>query len=131
YEATALLIDNRELQPDVPCMLLQVDTVESGLFSRAPSKPERFVRLQQHLLRLYPPDHEVVELLSATFPLVPALRRTFPISELPERLAENPLGGTLFIPPLNAKNQGRNEQVLSQLFDPRHLSDITRAEGAE
>jgi uncharacterized protein YabN with tetrapyrrole methylase and pyrophosphatase domain len=130
YEATALLIEDRTLQPDVPCVLLQVDTVESGLFSRAPSKPKRFARLQQHLLRFYPPDHEIVGLLSATFPLLPALRRTFPLSELPEQVAENPLGGTLFIPPFNGRGQ-RNEKILSQLFDPKHLTEITKAEAAE
>jgi Tetrapyrrole (Corrin/Porphyrin) Methylases len=130
YEATALLIENRQLQPDVPCVLLQVDAIESGLFSRAPSAPRRFIRLQEHLLRFYPPEHSVIGLLSSTFPLVPALKREFPLSELPERLAETPLGGTLFIPPIGKRGRG-NEEILSQLFDQEYLAEITRPGSAE
>src|SRR6185503_5646213 len=64
YEATGLLVENRPLQPDVPCLLLQVDAVESALFTRKPSSEKRFLRLQKHLLKFYPPTHPLVSVYS-------------------------------------------------------------------
>lgn len=124
YEATGLLIQNRELQPDVPCLLLQVDTVESGLFSRAASKAERFRRLQEHLLKFYPQEHRVITVFSATHPLLVPIRDEFPLSELPQRYARSTQSGTLYIPPLGG-NIKRNELLEKQLYDRKHLERIT------
>jgi hypothetical protein len=40
-------------------------------------------------------------------------------------VAENPLGGTLFIPPTGKKGKV-DDDILSQLFDKAHLAEITR-----
>lgn len=125
YEATALLMQDRILQPDVPCLLLQVDTVESALFTRRGSRAERFVRLQQHLLNFYPADHEVISVLSSTFPLLVPIRNRFPLSELPEQYAKGTQSGTLYIPPLG-KQIPLNDELEKQLYDPKHLRRITK-----
>ena len=54
YEATDLPLRQRPLQPDVPCLLWQVGTVESSLFGRAANKPGRFTKIRDYLLRFYP-----------------------------------------------------------------------------
>jgi hypothetical protein len=125
YEATALLVEERSLQSDVPCVLLQVDTVESALFTRAPSNAERFVRLQQHLLRFYPPEHEVIAVMSPTFPILVPIRDRFPLSDLPARYVKGAQSGTLYIPPIR-KERPRNIELERQLYDPEHLGQITR-----
>ena len=54
YETTGLLLQRRVLQPDVPCFLWQVGSVETRLFTRSPSLPHRFARLQAYLTRVLP-----------------------------------------------------------------------------
>lgn len=124
YEATAVLVEERALQPDVPCLLLQVDTVESALFTRAQSTPERFRRLQKHLLKFYPPSHVVTALYSSTFPILPPIRDSFPLSELPERAVRGAQSGTLYIPPIQRTGK-RDTRLEKQLYDPKHLAKIT------
>jgi hypothetical protein len=125
YEATALLIEERILQPDVPCLLLQVDTVESALFTRRQSRPNRFVRLQQHLEKFYPPDHEVISVLSSTFPILVPIRQKFPLRRLAHEYAKGTHSGTLYIPPLGRAGS-RNAELEKQLYDPQHLRRMTR-----
>ena len=124
YEATALLIEDRIIQPDVPCLLLQVDTVEFALFTRRHSKPNRFQRLQQHLQKFYPPDHAVISVLSSTFPILVPIRQKFPLRRLAQEYAKGTHSGTLYIPPLG-RTVGRNKELEKQLYDPQHLRRMT------
>ncbi len=66
YEATDLLLRRRPLQPDVQALIWQIGCVETTLHSMSVSKPERFDRLRAHLLRFYPPGHEVSAIASDT-----------------------------------------------------------------
>ena len=95
YEATALLVENRRLDPEVPCLVLQVDAVESVFHTNAPNASSRFGRLQQHLMSFYPADHLVTNVRSATFPIFGPELTTFPLCELSSRYADHQLGGTL------------------------------------
>jgi precorrin-6B methylase 1 len=125
YEATSVIIQKRQLQPDVPCLLLQVDALESAFFTRALSKPERFVRLQRHLLKFYSPGHELIALLSSTFPILNPLLQKFPLRDLPARYSRDVRSGTLYIPPIR-KAAPRDKKLEKLVFDPRHLKRITR-----
>src|SRR5215467_7586980 len=69
YDANAVLVEHRKLDPEVPCLLLQVDAVESAFHTVAASRPSRFRRLVEHLLEFYPPDHIVTNIRSASFPI--------------------------------------------------------------
>ena len=125
YEATALLIEDRIIQPDVPCLLLQVDTVESALFTRRPSKPNRFLRLQRHLEKFYPPDHELISVLSPTFPLLVPIRQKFRLGDLAQQYSKGTHSGTLYIPPLRRAVK-RNAELEQQLYDPKHLRQMVK-----
>jgi hypothetical protein len=104
-----------------------VDTVESALFTRARSKPERFLRLQEHLLKFYPPDHGVISLYSATFPILVPIRDTFPLRDLPTRYLKGTQSGTLYIPPI-LKDAVRDKALEEQLYNREHLAKITAQE---
>ena len=54
YEATDLLLRRRPLQNDVPAIIWQVGTLETGLHSQRVSRPERFARFLAHLRQYYP-----------------------------------------------------------------------------
>ena len=82
FEATGLLLQQRPLHPDVPCFLWQVGSVETRLFTRAPSAPGRLVRLQNHLMRYYPPAHKVKVIYSSSHPLAATSVLEFRIDEL-------------------------------------------------
>jgi uncharacterized protein YabN with tetrapyrrole methylase and pyrophosphatase domain len=124
YDANALLVENRSLDPEVPCLILQPDAVESAFHTRAPSRPSRFRRLEAHLLRFYPPDHTVTSVRSSTHPLFEGERTTFELSRLSELFAENGLTGTLYLPPAR-KSAEYDEELVRQVFDPLHLNRIT------
>jgi precorrin-3B methylase len=125
FEASTLLADKRTLQSDVPCLLLQVDSVESAFYTRRLSRPERFMGLQEHLLRFYPAEHEVVTLFSPTFPILPPIINRFALRDLPEHCASTAQSGTMYIPPM-LTIPDRDELFIAQLSDPEHLLSITR-----
>jgi uncharacterized protein YabN with tetrapyrrole methylase and pyrophosphatase domain len=70
YEATDVVLRQRPLQPDVPCLLLQIGTFGSVIFSATPSAPQRFALLKEHLLRFYPAAHRVAAVTSSVHPIV-------------------------------------------------------------
>jgi uncharacterized protein YabN with tetrapyrrole methylase and pyrophosphatase domain len=126
YETTALLLHRRELQPDVPCFLWQVGSAETRLFTRSRSVPQRFSRLQQHLLRYYPAGHVVRVVYSATHPLARSNILQFPIERMHEHAADIHPGATLYIPPCRPAEIKDTE--LQQLVDSAdHLKTITSA----
>jgi len=125
YEATGLLAERRALQPDVPCLLLQVDAVESALYSRRVSKPARFRRLTKHLLKFYPQDHRVISLFSATHPALSPIRQGFRLAELPDEYSTGFRSGTLYIPPLLTRRRTRDARVMKIVNDRKYLHQVT------
>jgi len=125
FETTALLLQQRPLQPDVPCFLWQIGSVETRLFTRMRSVPERFTRLQEHLMKFYPADHLVKVVYSSSHPLADPAILEFPIDRMHEHAAEIHPGATLYIPP--AQHAEIRDPELRQLVDSaEHLKSITR-----
>lgn len=124
YEATDVLARQRPLQPDVPCLLWQISSLESGLYSRKRGNASRFTRLRDYLLRTYPADHPVTITLSPTYQLLGPWTETFRLSELPEQLARGLQAGTLYIPPIAARPVA-HPQILHDAYDPAHNERIT------
>lgn len=124
YEATDVLLRQRVLQPDVPCFLLQVGAIESVLFSTAPSKPERFEQIRDHLLQFYPEDHEIKIVLSSNFPLLDSKVISFTLGKMCEAYKDLNPGVTLYIPPVTSKRI-QNNDLLEQLNRKEHLENLT------
>ncbi len=124
YEATDLLVRERPLQPDVPCLLWQVGAVGSSLYSRSPNQPARFEELQRYLLRYYPAEHEVRAVHSSGHPLVPSEIVDFPLSELPDGLCRASPVATLYLPP-TGQRPVRNAHLSGRLESLAHLRRIT------
>lgn len=124
YEATDVLVRERPFQPDVPCLLWQVASLESALYSDQRGNSERFLRLEQYLLQIYPAEHPVTMVLSSTYPLLDPLKETFPLRELSSRLAQGLQSGTLYIPPIEQRTI-RNQKLLREVYDEAHMREIT------
>jgi hypothetical protein len=101
--------------------------VETGLFTTRRSVPERFRRLQAHLLEFYPPEHVLTSVRSSTFPLFPPDIEPFPLSDLPERLAASGATGTLFIPPVSLTPFADTE-LAEAVNDITHLRQVTQGQ---
>lgn len=124
YEATDLLLRDRPLQPDVPCLLWQIGPIESSLYSRRRSSPDRFLRLQLHLLRFYPEAHEVTAVQSSGHPLVGPEVTKCAIRDLPEVLPHVSPVATLYVPAL-ARRTVANDELVDALTSVAHLESIT------
>jgi uncharacterized protein YabN with tetrapyrrole methylase and pyrophosphatase domain len=127
YEATEALLRERPLQSDVPCLLWQVGVVESSLYSRAQSSPERFRRLQRYLLRYYPAAHRVQVVYTSGHPLVHSEVASCSIDELPEHLAIASPVATLYIPPAEVRAIV-NPELADKLTSVDHLGQLTFAD---
>jgi hypothetical protein len=127
YDANALLVENRALDPEVPCLVLQPDAVESAFHSESPSRASRFRRLEAHLLRFYPPEHVVTSVRSATFPIFEPEVTSFRLDALSETFEARQLAGTLYLPP--ARTATVDDDLVRQIFDPLHLPRITYPTG--
>jgi uncharacterized protein YabN with tetrapyrrole methylase and pyrophosphatase domain len=125
FEATGMLLHQRALQPDVPCFLWQIGSVETRLFTRAQSIPGRFTRLQNHLLQYYPADHKVKIVYSSSHPLASPSVLEFRIDEMHLHAAQIHPGATLYIPA--ATRTEIKDTELAQLVDSlEHLRSITQ-----
>jgi uroporphyrin-III C-methyltransferase len=123
YEATAALVYRYELQPDVPCFLLQVGMLETGLYAPHTSNPARFNRLKAYLLQFYPDDHYVAFVLSSTNPVARPKIVRYAIRNI-ERITETEHGlMTLYIPPLTRPHV-IDRELADSLEDPHYLSII-------
>lgn len=103
YEATDLLLRRRPLQPDVPCLIWQVGTVESVLYSTAMSRPERFSRIKEYLLQFYPPEHELIAVYSTHHPLLDPTMTKFKLGEMEAHHYDLHQGLTVYIPPVQIR----------------------------
>lgn len=124
YEATDMLTRARPLQPDVPCLLWQVSAVETALYSQDRGTAERFMRLQNYLLRFYPPGHQVTMVLSSAYPLIESATETFALSGLAAYLAEHMQAGSLYLPPAGDRHV-YDMDLVRDIFDPEHLKSVT------
>jgi uncharacterized protein YabN with tetrapyrrole methylase and pyrophosphatase domain len=123
FDANAVLIEHRKLDPEVPCLLLQVDAVESVFHITGRSRPSRFKRLQEHLLQYYPPDHMVTNIRSSSFPIFEAEKHHFQLQHLGKEFAEKGLGGTLYLPP--ARDTELDVDLAHEMYDPLHINRIS------
>jgi uncharacterized protein YabN with tetrapyrrole methylase and pyrophosphatase domain len=126
YEATDLLARERPLQKDVPCVLWQVGTVGTALYTEQRGNAERFGRLERYLLQFYPPDHLVTMIFSSTYPLVEPFRETFPLCEFSDHLATGLQSGMLYIPPTQQRAI-HNQAILREVYDKDYLIKITES----
>jgi hypothetical protein len=125
YEATDLLLRRRPLYNDVPAIIWQVGTLETGLHSQRVSRPERFVRFIAHLRQYYPPLHQVVAIYSSPHPLLPPVIWRFALEDMTRYAVGIHAGFTLYIPPA----VGRPVQdcdLVAKLYSEDHLRSITR-----
>lgn len=125
YEATDLLVRRRPLQPDVPCLLWQVGSVESALYSTADSRPERFFRIRDYLLQYYPEKHEVTAVFSAHHPLMESTKVTFALGEMESHHDDLHQGLTLYIPPVQTREVA-DLDLLMKIESVEHLNQLTR-----
>ena len=123
YEATDLLLRRRPLQPDVPCLIWQVGTVGTNLFSYSISKPERFANFKSYLLEFYPGSHPVTGIYSSTHPIMPSILKTFPIAELDTQSHLLHQSLTLYIPPVRIRPVA-DEAMIRRLEDREYLNRL-------
>ncbi len=123
YEATDLLLRERPLQADVPCVLWQVGTVETELYSAATNTPARFHRLRDYLLKFYPPEHVVTVVSSSTHPLIASQRCEFPLKDISHHSESLHQGATMYIPAAAVRGIV-NEEMASQLSSRSHLAEL-------
>ena len=123
YDANAVLAEHRKLDPEVPCLLLQVDAVESVFHTAAPNRPRRFRRLQEHLLQFYPPSHVVTSVRSSTFPIFEPELVHFELQHFANEFADRRLAGTLYLPPSKAAEF--DQELVQEIYDPLHVNRIT------
>lgn len=129
YEATDLLIKQRPLQPDVPCLIWQIGTVESVLYSTAPSKPERFLRIKDYLLRFYPPGHELTAVYSTHHPLLDSTLVKFKLAEMEHQHEHLHQGLTVFIPAVRDRAVA-DPELLAKVESRAHLETLTTPRSA-
>lgn len=123
YDASIAVIEDRALDPEVPCLLLQPDAVGSAFFTTNASKASRFDRLRDHLLRFYPADHVVTAVRSSTFAGFEPDMTSFPLRDLSAKCEELHVIGSLHVPP--ARQPTRDEELVRQTLDPLNLNRIT------
>lgn len=124
YEATDLLLRQRPIQPDVPCFVWQIGTVESRLYSIASSTSGRFSKIKDYLAKFYPMDHEMVAVYSSSMPLVPSNTVKFTLNTIEEKASELHQGVTVFIPPVKVRDIADRE-LLQEMDAVDHLKKVT------
>lgn len=126
YEASDILLRERPLQPDVPCLIWQIGTVESRLYSTRPSTPDRFTRFKEYLLRFYSPEHELVAVASSTHPLAASTVTKFRLEHLEQQSELLHQGVTVYIPP-QGERAVSNATLASAFESPEHLEHLVTA----
>lgn len=125
YEATDLLLRRRPLQNDVPAIVWQIGPLETALHSLRVSRPERFARFVDHLLRYYPPAHQVAAIFCSPHPLLPPDVLRFAIQDMGSHAERFHAGFTLYVPP-SAGRPVQDYDLVEKLYSPEHLRILTR-----
>jgi uncharacterized protein YabN with tetrapyrrole methylase and pyrophosphatase domain len=126
YEATDVLVRRRPLQPDVPCLLWQVGTVESVFYSTAASKPDRFFRIKEYLLRFYPPEHELIAVHSTLHPLLDPSVYRFRLGEMEQHHEHLHQGLTVYIPPVTYR-EAADLDLVEKIESLAHLENLVES----
>lgn len=128
FEASDLLLREWELNPEVPTMIWQVGAVETAMYVKDWSEPERFTRFREYLQQFYPDDHEVRLLQTATYPLAESQQVTVPLDEFETKHELIDRGMyILYVPPVE-KREFRNEELLEKFESREHVETLTREE---
>jgi hypothetical protein len=127
FEATDLLMRQRPLQTDVPVLLWQIGAVETALYSKSFSKPKRFERIKNYLLKFYPGEHLVQSIYCSNYPLMASTILNFKIADIENYSKQLHAGHTLYIPAL-AQRQIMDPQLANDILDVNHLSSITESQ---
>jgi uncharacterized protein YabN with tetrapyrrole methylase and pyrophosphatase domain len=97
YEATSLLLRGFALEPTAALVVWQVDAAGKLDWDLEP-KPLGLQLLAEYLLRVYPPDHEVVFYNASIYPVGGPVLRRLPLGAL--AALEAAPAPTLYVPPL-------------------------------
>ena len=124
YEATDLLLRRRPLHNDTPALIWQIGPLETALHSERASRPERFARFIEHLLRYYPPRHEVAAIYCSPHPILPPRILRFAIEDMGQYAEEIHAGFTMYVPPCVGRSVV-DWQLASQIYSIEHLRKIT------
>jgi hypothetical protein len=100
YEATKLLLGGHRLDPTAAVVLWQVDAIGKLTWNLDP-EPHGLHVLAEHLLELYPAEHEVVFYRASLYPVAEPVVERVQLARLAE--LERAPGPTLYIPPLAAR----------------------------
>src|SRR6185295_13740330 len=93
-------VRRRPLQTDVSCVILQAPIVLEPLSKGQPASRDHLMLLQEYLLKVYPPKHKVVIVISKTHPLVDSITQRVELRNLANALQKGLIVGTLYIPPV-------------------------------
>ena len=118
YDATDLVLKQRPLQNDVPCVLWQTTSFGDSSYRRDGVSADSLTVLQRYLLQFYPPEHEVLVVFSRTHPALQSIVEPYLLADLAAGLAKGPQSGTLFIPPVGRRRVADYE-LLKQLGGTR------------
>lgn len=124
FEATEMLLRGRLLQTDVAALIWQIGALETGLYSTYSSRPERFQRFKDHLLRFYPSHHTVFAVHSATHSLLKPEIYEFEISDIGDYASVLHAGFSMYIPPLESR-PFEDWKLAAEMNDAKHLLRIT------
>lgn len=125
FEATDLLLRKRALQTDVQTVIWQVGTLETGLYSKKSSSPDRYSRFLSYLLQFFPPLHPCTAIFCSDHPAIPSSILRFPLTKI-GNFADKLHGGfTMYLPPV-ASAPVLDFELLDLLESTEHLSRVTR-----
>jgi hypothetical protein len=122
YEATDILLRKRPIQNDVALLLWQCTTICDPTYPDKPLSAEQIKPLQDYLLRFYRPEHVVALVMSKTFPLLRSIVRRFRLERLAIEMAQTPLSGTLYVPPVTSRPV-QDQQLLKGMYSHRSRSE--------
>ena len=125
YEATDLLLRRRPLQNEVPAIIWQVGTLETGLHSQRVSRSERFARFVAHLRQFYPARHQLVALYCSPHPLLPPTVMRFALEDMAQHAAALHAGFTLYLPPATGRPV-QDWDLAAKLYSVDHLRSLTQ-----
>jgi uroporphyrin-III C-methyltransferase len=124
HEATNLLLYRRPLLPDMATIVWQVGLLETRLHTaKRYSRPERLLRLRDHLLRFYPPTHSAFGVSSSVQESTPPEIHRFRLEQLPELSFLLHPGMTMYIPPSSARPIA-DQELFEKLRSASHLHEI-------
>jgi precorrin-4 methylase len=125
YGASWFVIYRIEPRVDVPCLLLQPAAFGTSYATlHHDPNPETFAPLRDHLLRFYPPEHELVLVRSAAAWHDQEQVHRFPLGDLCSVGREEVRNASLFIPRLRAPEPDRS--FGSKMYDRSHFAESYR-----